>query len=230
MGRYAVSLVLAIALSGLGAGAFAGVLYEQSPGDGLESLDATVFAPDFTGVQNADNFAIGPSQVTGFRWWGTDVSDTSGFVVRTFSDLTSAPTAHTGTVTKTGTLLTDSFGDAVYEFEISFAAVSMSGTRHLSILLDGDLLSPESWYWLASDDGDGTSVFRGFDGDSWAEDPPNLAFAVLGEQDVLSVPEPTTLALFALAGLGAMVARRSADPRTAVQTSARSSRADPISI
>lgn len=201
------SLTAALTLS---TAAQAAVLYSQAPRDEGEAIQAEYSISGEFGVQNADVFTLaGASTISGFRWWGTEVSDLDLFVVRLFDDVVTAPDTFNllaGTIVATSTALTDSALTPIFEFNLTLSSpLALAGSGYLSVFLDTDL---DFWSWLASDEGDGVSAFRGVEGDSWAELPPDLAFAVIGEALAQPVPEPGMLGLLGIATLAGFAVRR----------------------
>lgn len=201
------SLAAALTLS---TAAKAAVLYSQAPLDGGEAIQAEYSISGFFGVQNADAYTLaGASMVSGFRWWGTEASDVSLFVVRQFDDVVTAPDTFNlmaGAIVATPTALTDSALTPIFEFNLTLSSpLALAGSGYLSVFLDTD---QESWFWLESAEGDGVSAFRGVEGDSWAELPPDLAFAVIGEALSQPVPEPGVLGLVGIAALAGFAVRR----------------------
>lgn len=201
------SLTAALTLS---TAAQAAVLYSQAPLDGGEAIQAEYSISGFFGVQNADAYTLaGASTVIGFRWWGTEVSDVGLFVIRLFDDVVTAPDAFTvlaGTIVATPTPLTDSALTPIFEFDLTLSSsLALAGSGYLSVFLDSD---QDFWFWLESAEGNGVSAFRGVEGDSWDELPPDLALAVIGEALAQPVPEPGVLALLGLAALAGFTVRR----------------------
>ncbi|MCK0505605.1 PEP-CTERM sorting domain-containing protein [Aromatoleum anaerobium] len=209
--RYFRSFLCALAVtSALSTAAQAAVLYAQAPLDAGEAIEAEYSIAGFFGFQNADAFSLaGPSTVTGFRWWGTEVSDVSLFVVRLFDDVATAPDTFDtlgGSIIARPTSLTDSAATPIFEFDLTLSTpLQLDGSAYLSVFLDTD---QEFWFWLESAEGDSVSAFRGVDGDVWAMLPPDLAFAVTGEAVTQGVPEPGALALLGIAALAGLAGRR----------------------
>jgi hypothetical protein len=200
------ALAAALLLQGA---AHAAVLYSQTPLNGGDAFEAQYSIAGVFGTQNADSFTLsGPSIVTGFRWWGTAVSNTNAFVARHFDDVVSAPNAFntlSGTITSTPTLLTDSSGSPIFQFDLQLgSALPLSGTDFFSVFLNSD--SP--WFWLESAEGNGVSAFRGVEGDAWSVTAPDLAFAVVGELQTQQIAEPSALLLFVIAAAAALFNRR----------------------
>jgi PEP-CTERM motif len=177
------------------------VLFSQAPIDGGDAYEANFVDDD--GVQMADGFTVAPATtVTGFRWWGTDLDDDDleEFDVALFGNDGGVPSTSpafslAGTITKTATALRDSNNDAVYAYEITLSqAQTLGGTWYFSVAYgDDDAL----WGWMQSNPA-GESYFRNDEGDDWQREPPDLAFAVLGDRPVV-VPEPSSILLLGLA-------------------------------
>ncbi|MCB1907948.1 MAG: PEP-CTERM sorting domain-containing protein [Rhodocyclaceae bacterium] len=196
----------------LAQGAAAAVLYQQAPAD--HTIDANFIQADvfgagtgFAGNQNAENFSLGAlSTVTGFGWFGTPVVDPADFVVRLFADPGDTPTTLAGSVQAVATGLFDNFQEEVFEYRFTLAGspLDLVGDYFLSVLLDA-APSGQPWWWLASNDGEGSSLVRGVDSDPWIAEVPDLSLTVVGERVAANVPEPATwslLAIAAVAGLG----------------------------
>ena len=195
--------------------AAAAFLYQQAPADhtvDANFIQADVFGPasGFAGNQNADDFSIGSrSAVSGFNWFGTPVADPADFVVRLFANPTDAPPTLSGSVQAIGTGLFDNFQEEVFEYRFTLAgsALVLVGDFFLSVLFDSDQ-SGQAWWWLASDDGDGSSLVRGVDGDGWVSALPGLSLTVVGEPLPSGVPEPATWSLLTVAAAAGLRRRR----------------------
>jgi hypothetical protein len=210
--RFLLCVLAALALN---PAARADILYSQAPLNAGTAIFANYSLVGVFGFQNADSFTLSaPSIITGFRWWGTAVGDTTVFVARHFNDVVTAPNTFDpllGTITPTATALTDSVGNAIVQYDLQLVtALPLAGTHFFSVFFDSDA----EWAWLESAEGDGTSAVRSFEGDSWSIPLPDdldavdLAFAVIGELQPQQVAEPSTLALFVIAAMATLFNRR----------------------
>jgi PEP-CTERM motif len=201
----------ALALSAfMAAGAQAAtVLSSQAPNTGGLLYAST------TDTQNAESFKLGAAaSVTGFRWYGT--LDVGAFTVRLYdSPLDTAPDTYStesdggATLTRSAnpvfTVLAGQVNEPVYEYELTLEsayAVVANQVYNVAIFSDAN------WGWLDSLEGDGLSSYRGGDTTPWASAPPDLSLSVIGDFDVVGVPEPTSLALVGLALAAAGAIRR----------------------
>ena len=156
------------------------------------------------GFENADSFTLGAaSTITSIAWWGIfDTIPSNLFSVRV------APTAAGLTTDLAGTasVAAASAGDDVdgrplfrFEFALTDALALASGSYLLSVANEGDVQG-EPWAWTVGSGGDGVSQY--FDGGAWVEGAGDMSFEIIGERQQ-TVPEPASLALLGLAGLGA---------------------------
>jgi len=158
------------------------------------------------GFENADSFVLGAaSTVTSIVWWGTsDDNGTDPFSVRLASTLAGLATDLAGTVARSAAPV-GSDGDPrdIFRFELTLTAPLMlaAGEHFLSVARD-DI----DWLWTEGTGGDGSSWYIDANGD-WTSEPPDLSLEIIGERQQ-AVPEPDTLALLGLAGVGAALAGR----------------------
>ncbi|NLF54403.1 MAG: PEP-CTERM sorting domain-containing protein [Thauera phenolivorans] len=229
--RIVRAVACALAASLLPAVASATVLYEQAPIDDGESYESVVSSS----LQSADDFTLSNTQwVGGFDWWGVEAA-TEAFLIRIFDTTEggASPVFACGygvvgcglTVDVTPTTLLDSWTYPIFRYSVDLADAfeAAANTRYLLSISNEDELSatvqpaditveaPDyaNWYWLSGGAGDdGSSYLRAGDDQDWIESPPDFAFAVRGVAESTPVPEPASLMLLGVAGLGAMFATR----------------------
>lgn len=180
--------------------ASAAVQVSQPFSDGGDSFLSTFDG----GSINADSFSLGGAvDVSSVAWWGTEAAGGS-FSVRIASSLNALlfASALGGTVASVSTNGTDSDQRTVHRFELALGSeLGLGGGTHYLAIGYED--SNSEWFWTAA--GDGVSFFR--DGEAWAEDGVDMSLEIIGERRQ-AVPEPGTLALLGLAGIGGLLARR----------------------
>lgn len=162
------------------------------------------------GLINADSFSlVGAVDVSSIAWWGTAAAGGTGFSVRiasTLDGLLSGAAALNGSVTSAATGDSDSAGQDIFRFDLTLASLLGlgSGTHYLAIGYEGQTSSPE-WAWATGDPGDGSSSY--LDQPDWIGAEPDMSLQIIGERRQ-TVPEPGTLALLGLAGIGGLLASR----------------------
>jgi len=195
----------------LGGAPQAAEIFSQAKVNGGMALDGVYSTTGDFGFQNAERYSLSAASTwTGLRWWGTD-ADESLFVVRLFADPSTDVTAPeirtvSGAVVKTAEVgVSDDAANAIFRYEMTLSSPEAlgAGSGYVSVFLDSD---SDFWYWLEGSRGDGVSLFRGVEGDSWQQGAPDLSLELIGQQQPVQLPEPALPALALLAA--AAVARR----------------------
>ena len=195
----------------------AAVIYDNNVP--IESSGTSVSDVDFIPpIENADDFTLAPgaSTITDIHWWGSytgDVmpdrvaSEPDNFTIRFFEDLPGLPQAtplaefHVGHVSRVDTGLQNLSTLKVYSYSVDIAplALTPNATYWLSIVNDTTADQNDDWYWSAG--GTGNSATRFVPG-IWRQAGLELAFQLTNDGVAQPIPEPSTFALFAVAGVG----------------------------
>lgn len=189
--------------------ASAAVLYQQPPVDGGNGFYAN---PNFP-QQMADDFTLGGAvSLESISWWGgydgdLDAGD-DDFLVRLYSDVSGTGTVqqefNSAPFTRSTTSLLDGAGNAVYQYDFSLATpVSLSASTYYLFVQN---LGTSEWFWQAASSGNGDLWFRSEDTDVWAMEVGDMALRLEGTPAL--IPEPSSLALFGIAGLSMLLAGR----------------------
>ncbi len=199
-----LTLLIFLIVFPLSAGA---VVLEQAPldgGDGSLSVGpsgAQIATDDFQFANNV--------QLTNIRWWGSYDSVapvTESLTVRIFAD-DGLGNPQSGSLLESvfsgagdgSAGLTDSFGGAIYQYDLGVNQVLQGNTNYyLSIFNDDDT---QNWYWLESATGNNTGWSRAADSDAWNFDSEtlNMSFQLTADAVAVGVvSEPWTLPLMIL--------------------------------
>jgi hypothetical protein len=179
-------------------------------GDAIFSDPSFFFTPTFAG----DDFTIGlPAIITGFEWTGIYAP----FDAPGADDFTIAIYEFSGTDPAIDPLLTFSVGDAgrtdtgvdllgftVYSYSATVAATSLAAGRYLLSIVNDTTGQLDAWAW-ASALQDQDAYFRDGVSDPWSIEANHTQdFTIRGTV----IPEPSSIALAALGGLGLATAVR----------------------
>ena len=194
---------------GMAHGAQAAVVFNNGAPNQVSgvNMSSNVVAEDFT--------LLAATNITNFRFWSIqDVASayTGTLQVAVYSSVAGSPGAVIASTTAayaaTATGMSTGFGYAEYSFDIGVVGALAAGTYWLAVgnspLNPGN---PSEMLWETSGGGLG-SFAKYLQGGSWIDSLEHLAFRVDGTPVVVNVPEPSTLALLALALAGAAVMRR----------------------
>lgn len=154
--------------------------FEQSAIDGGDAI----FANNTSGAILADNFTLtAKSHLESIAWWGSyDSNDLDDFIIRLYSDASSAPGAeihnYSGIVVNTSsTALIDISNAPVYRYDYTFplALELNSGTYYLSITNE---TNNSGWYWSFGTNGDSKHWNMASNGITWESNNGDQAFQV----------------------------------------------------
>ncbi|MBS0510203.1 MAG: PEP-CTERM sorting domain-containing protein [Proteobacteria bacterium] len=215
-----LSAGVALATSYAGANGLDSVLLEQGFTSGNNSFLVSISG----GLESAESFSLGSnSVVTSISWWSTAES-TSGWNVSladSLGGLVQGSSILSGSLNRGSSDGQDSSGSDVFRFDLVLSAGrDLNAGEHFLFIWNDD---PDlAWSWAAGAAGDGHSFLAEYDQNlnrTWVSDAGNdlssdLAIQIRGREQQ-SVPEPGTLALIGLAGLGlASVMRRRSPDKT----------------
>jgi hypothetical protein len=201
--RIIASLVVC-AVSVLGQPAAAGVVFDQLPGPGSNSLYSSSTLNAFGGTpgyRSADDFALGSgASVTEVTWWGSQNLGGSNFTFTFYDSSAGEPGAILLTTTGslvTSTVSTGSGWDPVsmYTSILDTPFTAAAGTTYwLSIF---NAAADASWLWLTANDPGNGLVQAVLGNTSWNHNASgNLAFQLA---DIKQVPEPASVPMVILA-------------------------------
>lgn len=219
-----VALLLGLTVSYAESTAYATVIIDQplDPSSGIVSSVRSELGNNlpFPRLIVGDVFSMATTNEIGkVDWWGTYVGTNippvqpDDFEIRLFDVVGTTPeitpffVASVGDVGRSDTGLDDFHGRDIFFYYTSIPNITLSsGDYLLSIVNDTSSEPSNDWSWTDHDHGRGPVWFRNNETDPWgiAGNGPR-AFR-------LSVPEPTTLALFSLGLVGLVIVRHKKEP------------------
>jgi len=215
-----VLAVVAAVVFVLGSGwVSAGVVYDNGP----PNLAWSGFFSDFDGAFNgtpqqcADMFTLPvAATVRDVHWWGMYVDThtpptVDDWTIRLFAlqasnglpEMDPFYEYHAGDIGRTFTGQQTAGAYDLYKFEIDIPPVTLAaGAYALSVVNDTPTIA-DDWSWHNNVGVGGPSAIRNFDTEAWESLSVDFAFYLTDD-----IPEPATLSLLALGGLGLLRRRR----------------------